>query len=312
MSNFTADRVGQVNSASDELALFLKMFSGQVMTTYDEKNVMGPLHTVRSISSGKSAQFIVGGPVSTEYHTPGDEIDGQEVKNNEITIAIDNKLIAPVFVADLDEAMAHWDVWAPLAKKMANAMANHTDKNLLQLVVMAARAAATISGGNGGSALTNANYRTVADDLAAGIYDAALTLDEKDVPAEGRTCILRPAQWYLLAQSPTVLNKDFGGKGSYADASSLRIAGVDIIMSNHLPITDLSSAVTEENNDYTADFQNTAGVVFQREAVGTVKLMDLRVQRETTVRHQGTLLVASSAQGHGILRPECSVELKVA
>jgi hypothetical protein len=52
--------------------------------------------------------------------------------------------------------------------------------------------------------------------------------------------------------------------------------------------------------------------VFHRSAFGTVKLMDLAVEAERSVRHQGHLIVASYAMGHGILRPEAAVEIRTA
>jgi hypothetical protein len=52
--------------------------------------------------------------------------------------------------------------------------------------------------------------------------------------------------------------------------------------------------------------------VFQKTAVGTVKLMDLAMESAYDIRRQGTLFVAKYAMGHGVLRPECSVELKKA
>ena len=57
----TPSRLGQVNAANDANALFLKVFSNEILTTFDEANIMKDLHTVRSISSGKSAQFPVTG-----------------------------------------------------------------------------------------------------------------------------------------------------------------------------------------------------------------------------------------------------------
>jgi hypothetical protein len=45
------------------------------------------------------------------------------------------------------------------------------------------------------------------------------------------------------------------------------------------------------------------------DAVGTVKLMDLAMEAEYQTRFQGTLMVARYAVGHGILRPECAVEI---
>ena len=59
MSDATPSRLGQVNGANSAFALFLKVFSGEVLTTFDELNIMKSLHMTRTISSGKSAQFPV-------------------------------------------------------------------------------------------------------------------------------------------------------------------------------------------------------------------------------------------------------------
>jgi hypothetical protein len=47
-------RVGQINSAGDVDALFLKKFSGEILQTFEESNVFKALHTVRTIENGKS------------------------------------------------------------------------------------------------------------------------------------------------------------------------------------------------------------------------------------------------------------------
>jgi hypothetical protein len=49
-----------------------------------------------------------------------------------------------------------------------------------------------------------------------------------------------------------------------------------------------------------------------RASVGTVKLLDLAVESDYLIQQQGTLVVAKYAMGHGILRPECAVEIKTA
>ena len=70
MSNATASRLGLVNNSGTAYeALFLKVFSGEVLTAFSENNVFSDaLHTVRTISSGKSAQFPVTGTASAAYH----------------------------------------------------------------------------------------------------------------------------------------------------------------------------------------------------------------------------------------------------
>ena len=60
---------------------------------------------------------------------------------------------------------------------------------------------------------------------------------------------------------------------------------------------------------YSANFSNTAGVIFQTEGVGTVKLLDLALESEYQLDRLGTLMVAKYAMGHGVLREECCYEI---
>jgi len=311
MASFTPNRPGQVNGAGAADAIFLKVFSGEVMKTFQETNVMKPLHRIRNIQNGKSAQFVAIGTAAALYHTPGSELDSGEILQNERTISIDGILLSRVFVANLDEAMSHFDVRGPYAEAPGRALAVAYDKKTIQTAVLAARAATTVTGGFGGSALTNAAFASDGEALADGLFDAAQVMDEKDVPTEGRFVIVKPAQYYALARSTKVINKDWDGSGSFAKGKVHSIAGIEIVSSNNLP-TSVISADSLETNTYSGTFTNTVGIVFQREAVGSVHLMDLAMEKEYSVRHQGTLMVAKMAVGHGILRPECAVELKTA
>ena len=69
-----------------------------------------------------------------------------------------------------------------------------------------------------------------------------------------------------------MINRDWGGAGVYADGTVLRVAGVQIVKSNNLP--QANSAATGENNTYNGDFTNVKALVMQKQAIGTVKLMD--------------------------------------
>jgi hypothetical protein len=46
-----------------------------------------------------------------------------------------------------------------------------------------------------------------------------------------------------------------------------------------------------------------------KDAVATVKLMDLSVESEYQINRQGTLMVSKYAMGHNVLRPACAVAL---
>lgn len=309
MANATVSRFGQVNDAGSATALFLKVFAGEVMTAFAEANIMMPLHMIRSITSGKSASFPASWKATAAYHTPGTEIVGVAIKHNERVISIDNLLIAHAFIATIDEAMNHYDVRSDYSSQIGYALANQADKNLIQLAVLAARAATTVTGGYGGSTLTNAGYDTTADTLVQGIIDASQALDEKDIPARDRHVILKPRHYNLLVQSSKATNRDYvEGNGSISTGKVFAISDVAIHKSNHVP-TAVISADALENNTYSGTFTNTIGVVFHRSAVGTVKLLDLAIESEYDIRRQGTLMLGKYAMGHGILRPESSVEL---
>ena len=272
--------------------------------------------SVRTISQGKSAQFPAVGKTTAAYHTPGNEINGSVIKHNERVITIDDLLISDSFIAQLDEAKNHYDVRSIYSNEMGNALARTVDQHLLQLSILAAQAATTVNGENGGEVITDADAKTNAASLITSIFDAAQALDEKDVPETDRFCVVPPATYYNIVENDKVLNRDFGGaNGVYAEGTVLKVAGINIVKSNTAvsAFTDQSGASsTGENNTYNGDFSNTAAVVFHKSAIGTVKLMDLAMESEYDIRRQGTLMVAKMALGHGILRPEAAVEIQTA
>jgi hypothetical protein len=317
MSNATPSRLGQANTAGDVKALFLKVFAGEVLTAFEESNVTGGRFMERSIASGKSAQFPILGKISAAYHTPGGEILGSSVPHNEIVVTIDDLLISTAFLANIDEAMNHYDVRAPYSTEIGRALAYAKDKQLLQLAILAARGAAPVTGEPGGGSVTSATLvsDTTGEALVAALFAAAQKLDENNVSEDGRCAYLSPSAYYRLAQNTKIMNKDWGGAGAYADGTVLRVAGIEIVKTNHAPFGATIAGGTVEagtGNKYAGTFTNTVGVVASKEAVGTVKLMDLAMESEYDIRRQGTLMVAKYAMGHGVIRPACAVELKTA
>lgn len=316
MSNATPSRLGQVNGAGAVDALFLKVFAGEVLTSFEQSNVMMDKHQVRTIASGKSAQFPVMGRGGAYYHAPGEFIAGGSIKHAERIITIDDLLIAPAFIANIDEAKNHYDVRSVYSMELGAKLANTMDKHVLQVGVQAARAAKTIDdadqfGGTQIFSVIDPNDGTYGDVLAEAMFEAAQVMDEKDVPADGRYLFVRPNEFYAMAKSTKILNRDWGGEGSYAGGNVIRVAGITIVKTNNLPAANVANdtLAAGTGNKYAGDFSDTVGLVMHPSAVGTVKLMDLGMEGEYQINRQGTLMVAKYAVGHGILRPECAVEL---
>lgn len=308
MSDAIPSRLGQINAAGDADALFLKVYAGEVLTAFKETNVMEDKHLVRTISHGKSAQFPATWKADAEYHTPGAELLGGTIKHGERVINIDDILVSHKFIADIDEAKNHYDVRSIYSFEQGAALARKYDKQLLQVGVLAAREAATIDDGSGGSQLVNQAFDVDGESLAAGLYDAAQAMDEKDIPPDNRFCFLKPQHYYMLAQTRKVLDRDIGGAGSYAKGVVFEVAGIQIVKTNNLPNT-VVAAEQGTKNTYDGDFTNTVGLIMHRSAIGTVKLLDLGLRADYDPRRLGTLMVAKYAVGHGILRPEAAIEL---
>lgn len=315
MANANPNRYGSINNGDDgtfanDLALFLKVWSGEIINSFSEKNVMMPLHVTRTIANGKTAQFPVTGKATAAYHVAGTELTGTDIPQNEVNINIDGPLIAHTFVSNVDEAISHFDVRSEYTRLLARALSKKADEQLLRVGVLAARASATVTGGNAGTVIdAGAGVETTASTLRAALFDAQTAMNKKDVPEEDRVCILRPDQYEILAEDTVTLNRDWGMTGSLADGKVARLAGFNLLWSNNLPTQGVVAAETGTNNTYSGTFTNTVALCFQREAIGTVKLRDLVMESAYDIRRQGTLMVAKYMMGHGKLRPECAVEI---
>lgn len=234
-------------------------------------------------------------------------------------------MVASAFLSNIDEAKNHYDVRGPYAHELGNALAYTYDRHILAMSVLAARGASPVSGESGGGSVIDAAMLsdTTGEKLIAALYNAALLMDQKNIPKDGRFCYLGPAAFYLLAANQRVQNQWYGAGGSIATVPMLRVAGIEIVQTNHSPFgttvaasgTTLSGGTGLGNggaNKYAGVFTTTVGVVTQKSSVGTVKLMDLAMESQYDIRRQGTLMVAKYAMGHGVLRPAATVELKTA
>lgn len=310
MSNATPSRLGQANATGANDALFLKLYSGELMTSFETECVFRDKHMRRPISGGRSAQFPIVGRNTASYHTPGTELLGNNIAQSELVITVDDILVSPVFVSEWDEKVNHHELRSQYAKESGLALAYQYDRTIAQLGVLAARAASPLSadaGEFGGTQLTDAAYATSGAALAAGAFDAAQVFDEKRVIGD-RFMYVRPAQYYLMAETTSILNKDWGGSGSFAKGQVGEVANLKIVKTIHLPSTNVNTGPSKYQGNFTA----TQALVMATGAVGSVELMTPSVRADYDPRRLGTLVVAKIAWGSGILRPALSLEMKSA
>ena len=202
MANFTVTQSGAINNAGDSKALFLKQFSGEVLAAFNNANVMmsPDKHMIRTISSGKSAQFPMIGRTSEAYMVPGEQLLGDAINHAERVITIDDLLVANTFIFNLDEAMNHYDVRGEYSKQLGEALALHADERVLRMGYIAARTVSPVTGEPGGTELIAATMDSDINVFVANVFAAAASLDTDNIPSENRTLYVSPTKYYELLE----------------------------------------------------------------------------------------------------------------
>lgn len=341
-------RPGQANLTGSVEALFLELFSGEVLAAFHKQNKLMKYSRMRTISGGKSALFPRTGIASARYHTLGQSVfltdDGDSgvtpqylstIAGKEMEIFVDDPLVAGVFIGKIEEMKNHWDVRSAYATEVATALAEQADENIARTILAAAVAdpqdgSTQYSTMASGDKIIDIGTTKTGANIKAGLFDAAELFDTHNVPTEGRTCLLDPEGYYMLAQETDLVNRDWtSGNGDYAQAKINKVAGFDIVMTNSLPSSDETSGYTStgavknttlwgsagEGVDYKPgqdvlgsghDASRLGGLVFAPGCIGTVKMADLSTETEYFMERKGHLILSSYVMGHNILRAECA------
>ena len=249
-SNASLTRPGQLNSANDARALYLKLFSGEMFKGFQHNAIARDLVTKRTLTNGKSLQFIYTGHTKAEYHVPGQSILGNSDGSPPVaekTITVDDLLISSAFVYELDETLAHYELRGEISKKIGYALAQKYDRLIFRQIAKGARQASPITktgfvepGGTQIRVGTNdqASDAYVPASLVNAFYDAAAALDEKGVSSEGRVGVLNPRQYYELIQQVGdngLVNRDAQGTARQTGQGIVEIAGIKIYKSMNIP-----------------------------------------------------------------------------
>lgn len=317
MADVKVAQVGLVEGGSDNLQMMLKVFAGEVITAFERSSVTLGRHMVRTIDAGKSASFPVFGRAKAAYLKPGKSLDDirENIANNERLIQIDGLLTTSQMIADIEEAMIHYDVRTEYSRQMGEALALSADCAVLAEAAKEAVASKeNITGlGKGGVATLNITLANqgVTEVLGKAIVRSLLEIKAKlsrnRVPAADRYCFIKPEGHAALVQSLVAINKDYGAVATITEANVLRIAGFDIIECPHLTDggVDAANVLQGAGHIFPVAYKDSAMfLVMHRTTVGTVKLRDLALEQARRAEYQADMLVAKYAMGHGGLRPE--------
>lgn len=303
---------GKNLSAGERDALFMKVFSGEVLTAFARNTVMMSRHQVRTIDHGKSASFAVMGRTRAKYLAPGNSLDDQRKKfeHTEKVIAIDGLLTADCLITDIDDAMNHYDVRVEYSRQLGEALAQSADCAIINELANMAAKDATVKenipdNGTGAdkvkgtgtafefaTGLELSQSAEYGNKIIEGLLAARAAFTKNYVPMGDRYCLLTPEGYSALIKA---LMPDSANYQALFDPNSGKlqtICGFEVIEVPHLLNEGVDGKHTLNAKYTDAGLQ---GIVFHRSAVGTVKLKDLAMERARRAEYQADQIIAKYA-----------------
>jgi hypothetical protein len=310
---------GAKQNTGDQLALFLKVFSGEVLTAFTRASKVMNNHMIKTIDSGKSTSFPVMGRGKAHYLPAGSNLDDlrEAIPHNEVVINIDGLLTSDVLITDIFEAMNHYDVRGEYAKQLGEALAIAADGATVAEIAKLVKANTenitglgkgvvvekTITGGAG------INYET-GKAVIDGLLEMKAKWTTQYVPEEERFAYITPEVESAIITSKDAINRDYGAVASIVDGNIDKLCGFKIIAVPHLKAGGADKTgmlgTSPEGHVFPTDYAGALAVCAHRTAVATVKLKDLQLEHARRPELQADMIIAKNAVGHGGLRPEAS------
>jgi hypothetical protein len=283
--------------------LAVKVFSGEVLTAFETSNIFLSKVQNRTIASGKSASFAVIGKYASavDTHVPGTDITPNLINAGERVIEIDDLKYASVFVDNFEEAMQHYETRSQYSTEMGRRLSKTVDLAVIAQLDACVAGTANAGDTNGGegqpAAQTAIAIGTIAagtanglkgDAILAALFDADTAMEEDDIPGD-RSVVMSPKNYNRLVQSGAV-NKDMTTNNGGLDSGTVtQIAGHNIMVSNNVGVNDI--------------------YMFTQNAVGVVKLLDIKSEVNYIPEKLGDLMTSSYAMGFGVLNNGCVVKM---
>lgn len=310
---------GAKQNTGDQLSLFLKVFSGEVLTAFTRASKVMNNHMIKTIDSGKSTSFPVIGRGKAHYLPAGSNLDDlrEAIPHNEVVINIDGLLTSDVLITDIYEAMNHYDVRGEYAKQLGEALAIAADGATVAEIAKLVKANTenitglgkgvvvekTITGGAG------INYET-GKAVIDGLLEMKAKWTTQYVPEEERFAYITPEVESAIITSKDAINRDYGAVASIVDGNIDKLCGFKIIAVPHLKAGGADKTgmlgTAPEGHVFPTDYAGALAVCAHRTAVATVKLKDLQLEHARRPELQADMIIAKNAVGHGGLRPEAS------
>ena len=280
-----------------------ELWSDEIIAAYKQNLVMANLVSKMSFKGKKGDTLHIPKPTrgSAIVKAAATAVTIQQTANNEVLLVIDKHYEYSRMIEDITEAQALSSLRKFYTGDAGYALAKQVDTDLLQLGRDSQGGDGTIAynkaviGGDGSTLYTGGNESAITD---AGIRKIIQTLDDQDVPMDGRVLVLPPVARNVMMGLARFTEQafvgDVGNNNTIRNGEIGNVYGVKVYVST---------------NCETATGDARIGMMFHKDAFVLGEQLGVRSQTQYKQEYLGTLFTSDMLYGVKELRDEAAVAI---
>jgi N4-gp56 family major capsid protein len=294
-----------IKSAADTAGFVPEVWSDEIVASYKKNLVVANLIKRMNFKGkkGDAVTFPAPGRGTAAAKVVESQVTLQGMTGTGIKINIDKHYEYSRLIEDLAEVQALSSLRRFYTDDAGYALATQIDSDLLLNFAKAQGGAGSATWdkaviGGDGSTLYNSGSPNSTAITDAGIRQVIQTLDDQDVPMDGRSLVIPPVARKTLLGLARFTEQAFtgeaGGANSIRNGQIGDIYGVKVYVSTNCPTATGSARI---------------GVMFHPEYGVLIEQLGVRVQTQYKQEYLATLLTADTLYGLGELRDKSAVAI---
>ena len=280
-----------------------ELWSDEIIAAYKQNLVMANLVSKMSFKGKKGDTLHIPKPTrgSAIVKAAATAVTIQQTANTEVLLVIDKHYEYSRMIEDITEAQALSSLRKFYTGDAGYALAKQVDTDLLQLGRDSQGGDGTVAynkaviGGDGSTLYTGGNESAITD---AGIRKIIQTLDDQDVPMDGRVLVLPPVARNVMMGLARFTEQafvgDVGNNNTIRNGEIGNVYGVKVYVST---------------NCETATGDARIGMMFHKDAFVLGEQLGVRSQTQYKQEYLGTLFTSDMLYGVKELRDEAAVAI---
>jgi N4-gp56 family major capsid protein len=280
-----------------------ELWSDEIIAAYKQNLVMANLVSKMSFKGKKGDTLHIPKPTrgSAIVKAAATAVTIQQTANTEVLLVIDKHYEYSRMIEDITEAQALSSLRKFYTGDAGYALAKQVDTDLLQLGRDSQGGDGTIAynkaviGGDGSTLYTGGNESAITD---AGIRKVIQTLDDADVPMDGRVLVLPPVARNVMMGLARFTEQafvgDVGNNNTIRNGEIGNVYGVKVYVSTNCEVATGDARI---------------GMMFHKDAFVLGEQLGVRSQTQYKQEYLGTLFTSDMLYGVKELRDEAAVAI---